>query len=331
MKGLTRDAVIGAARGQIANVLDQLAVSYTRSGRQLRTGLCPTCGQRSGRDTVAIDAETGMWKCHAHDCHGSVIDLVAGYTTIDAKRDFPQALKATASLLGVSGDALPPPRPQSAPQPPPSREPARAKALDCWNRCAVRCEAGEAYLAHRLGAAAAQTLMRDAVVRFALPRMFAGDARGPVLPLRDWDGMPVSAVVRRIDNAEPKAPGLKDCPTDGTLHGAITEVDRGSDVYIVEGFFDTLAAYMTWPRAVVLGAHGAGNLRKIVERVAPLAVARGATLWMVPHYDKAGIASVVEARKIAASAGLALDVGARMVDLGEHKDLADAYRAGVAP
>ena len=47
---------------------------YAPAPAELRTRICPTCGERS-RPTVFVSMETGAWFCHPHSCHGDIFDL----------------------------------------------------------------------------------------------------------------------------------------------------------------------------------------------------------------------------------------------------------------
>lgn len=81
-------------------VLDHFAVEYRRSGAELRFSICPGCGPRSRADTVSASRETGRWKCHAHDCAGDLLAMVAGFAGVDIRRDFERVLAVAADIAG---------------------------------------------------------------------------------------------------------------------------------------------------------------------------------------------------------------------------------------
>jgi len=83
-------------------VLDYFGIGHRRSGGELRFQLCPECGWRSRWDAVSVSIASGRWKCHAHDCAGDLLAMVAGYAGIDAAREFPRVVEVAAEIAGVS-------------------------------------------------------------------------------------------------------------------------------------------------------------------------------------------------------------------------------------
>lgn len=86
-------------------VLEHFGVDHRRSGAEWRFAICPACGQRSRADSVSCNRATGRWRCHAHDCAGDLLAMVAGFAGIDIRRDFESVLAAAAAIAGVSGVA----------------------------------------------------------------------------------------------------------------------------------------------------------------------------------------------------------------------------------
>lgn len=130
------------------------------------------------------------------------------------------------------------------------------------------------------------------------------------MPLFTSTGQIRNVVRRRLPElGEPKVIGLKGCPTAGTLLGAVTAIAAERPAVVVEGVADALTAAIAWPKAAVLGAHGACNLQRVVEVAARFAVRRGARLVLVPHNDRAGHHAAVEAGELAIEAGLSVRAG----------------------
>lgn len=316
-------------------VLARFGVEGRQRGDELRTRLCPACGPRS-RDAVAINLVTGRWVDHAHGCSGDLLALVAAGAGLDIARDFVSVLTIAADIAGVVGadvsdeertrrrDAAANAAAERAKTDRTHRrerrDAAHAAATSAWERLDTRSDAGEAYLKAR-GLASA---VRFGDVLFAP----GGDV---AVALYAGDGRIVNVVVRRLPGREPKVRGLADCPTAGTLVGALPELESGRDVVVVEGVFDALTARLAWPSAVVLGAHGAGNLPKVAAAAATPVRARGGRLLLVPHADDAGERFAVTAGRAALAGGMRLHHDLIVVDLGGEKDLNDAWRAGWRP
>ncbi len=167
----------------------------------------------------------------------------------------------------------------------PAPKPALAKATALWSTLPASSKVGEAYLESR-GVAAVR---ERGVVRFA----GAGDV---AIALRTADGEVINVVRRRVDGGEPKVRGLSECPTAGTFVDCVADIVHGRDVVLVEGLFDALTARLAWPNAVVLGAHGAGNIGRIAESAVRRIELAGARLLLVPHADEAGDRSNARSR-----------------------------------
>ena len=111
----------------------------------------------------------------------------------------------------------------------------------------------------------------------------------------------------------------------GSLEG------RAREVVLTEGVMDSITARLAWPYAIVLGAHGAGNMPKVARVAAPLVAKLGTRMLVVPHQDKSGIESARAACVSALDAGLSIRKGTlRIVKTGE-KDLNDAWTRGWRP
>jgi phage/plasmid primase-like uncharacterized protein len=154
----------------------------------------------------------------------------------------------------------------------------------------------------------------------------------PAVAIRDLDSGEVCGVqFRRIDDGRPKVITARGSRCVGAaLHGRPAELDReGVDVaVVVEGFADTLAAALAFPGCAVFGAAGAGRLANTARYVAPRVREIGGWMLIVPHDDDAGVQAGIAAVHAAGLSGLHLDRDLHLVDIGEHNDLADAWRAG---
>jgi hypothetical protein len=338
---LDKEAVLAALR--IEDVISFFALKGRRVGDEFRTGVCPACGPRNRGDSVAINMLSGRWSDHAHGCSGDIWTLIAGYSGLDVKRDFDRVVEIGGTIAGVTPDADPEAIARAAARrreleakleekKRADRERAIKHAAAVWLQLSSRSFRGENYLRDQRGLDAEHLAELD-VVRF-------GQSGDPFVALRSSKGEILNCVRRVIDPRPdgPKVVGLPGCPTAGTLVGALPELRQGARVVITEGVIDTLTAYIAWPDAIVLGAHGVSRYAMIVGVVAPLVVARSGELLLVGHDDQVGRDALDESMKLAIEAGL-VTIGAggeprcsvRVVAIGGAKDLNDAYRAGWRP
>jgi hypothetical protein len=119
--------------------------------------------------------------------------------------------------------------------------------------------------------------------------------------------------------------------TRGTLCGRIVDLVRSMDVIVTEGIIDTLTAIELWPHALALGAAGAGQLRSVVEAVAPRVRRQRGRLLIVPDRDDIGQARAAEAIRVARAAGLAPLHHLDVIDVAPYHDPNDAHCAGWTP
>ena len=301
---------------------------------------------------MLIDRESGRWIHHggvAPDggpCRGDIFALVATLAGIDARRDFPRVIDLAAEIAGVSPSADPgelarrraeyrartEARERQAAE---ERAAAEERVPGLWAALARRHAVGERYLADR-GLDPAELRERGDVVRYRADG-------APCVLLHDFEGRPINIIARQIDR-DPKVLSLsiehtlgrRDVvgthSTIGTLAGRVGDLDTtggGPDVAVlVEGVADTIAAVLAFPGCVVLGANGAGRMVDVARGIAPrVASARGWLLVGV-HGDEVGIAGATAALHAAVDAGLEIERSVDTIDIGEHKDLADAWRAG---
>jgi hypothetical protein len=157
-------------------------------------------------------------------------------------------------------------------------------------------------------------------------------AGSPALALFGRDANIRNVVARRVPElGEPKTPGLYQCPSAGTLINAICQIERERDVVLTEGLMDSVTARVAWPYAIILGAHGAGNLPKVARLAAP-AIAKARTrMRVVPHRDRRGYETAADACRYAVDAGLSVRRGTLTIVKHGEKDLNDAWRAGWRP
>lgn len=325
----------------VARLFDFYGWVAKRSGNDFESKACPHRNDHNRRALV-ITPSNGLWKCHVCDDGGDLFDFIALVEGLAIDVDFPKVLARAAEIAGVVASNLNDDerarqreewkRQRIADE---ARErqdrvqrdtDAVPRATTYWNELSRQDDRGAAYLTDR-GVEAA--LRFDGVVRFD-PRH-----RGsPALALHGSDGTIRNVVERRLPElGEPKTPGLPKCPTAGTLVNSIREIalNPHRDVVITEGVFDTITAAIAWPGALVLGAHGAANLPKIARLAAPAAREAKTRLFIVPHEDKRGYFSALEAAQIAMAAGLSRKQGTLCVVSVGAKDLNDAWRRGWRP
>lgn len=314
-------------------VLDHYGWSYRRSGDELESTACPGRADHARR-ALLVNARTGRWRCFPCGTSGDLIDFIAGVERLAIDHEFQAVLGRAAAIAGVGPSSLTEEERRAA------RAAARARreaddvretqaraaraaaavplATAYWSGLAPAHPRGLAYLAER-GLSGAAPL-----VRF--------DGGSPAVPLYTRDGQIRNVVRRRLPElGEPKTPGLRDCPTAGTLLGVVGAITAGRPAIVIEGVADALTAALAWPGAEVLGAHGAGNLPAVVRVAAARCSAVGAPLWIVPHDDKAGREACAEAGRAALEAGVSARGGGLRVVHHGAKDLNEAWRSGWRP
>jgi hypothetical protein len=349
---LQAEDVRAALAGLTPDILDRFGVSY-RNGRNLTLRECPRCKRRQRRAAVKINRETGRWLHHSGPggcavCKGDALDLLGALAGIDPRGPrFPDLLELGASIAGITTDTDPAERARIRAEHQAHREArdrraaeqrAAAEALvpGLWSALRRRHPRGERYLDER-GLDPAALRARGDVVRF-----YPDGA--PAVLLHDLEaGRPINIARRQIDR-EPKiltldiarVLGLDEHEVDGTfstagsLVGRVTDVDRdGADVAVlVEGVTDSIAAVLAFPGCVVVGANGWRQMPRVAAAVAPrLVEARGWLLVAVDDDDQ-GVEGAAAAMRAAVEAGLVLRKSVRAIELGAHKDLADAVSTG---
>jgi hypothetical protein len=194
-------------------------------------------------------------------------------------------------------------------------------------------------------------IVSDAIVKFA-PVVRATDAGRMVnrlavcVPVRDFhNGAKVNVVARALEPGNgPKVYGLPKLPKQGAFGAWLpnwgrlgTGPDQIRNVILVEGLMDYLTARLAWPRALVLGADGAGELHKIATAIAPTIAKSGARLTIVPHRDGA-TPNLTSAGQRGAEAAIktAIDGGLRVnrtlyIQRLPTNDLNDAWCSGWRP
>lgn len=323
------DAIRSGLRAM--HVIATYSLPVKRGGHdEVEAAWCPRRADHSRRAFV-LNTTTGLWRCIPCDYSGDLIALVMELE----RKTFVEALPIAARLAGVTEGVLPSAdalreRKRIAEQHAATavqtearrRTAAIASATKRWESLQRWNTRGAAYLAGR-GLELFAHSRSGWVVRYD----WNAD---PSLKLHTSDGQIVNVVTRRMGNDEPKVRGMKDCPTAGTLCHAIAHIDAGNpNVVVVEGFADSLTAVAAFPDDHrVLGAHGANNLERITKAAAARVRACGGRLLLVPHNDGAGEKATTAAIEAAQAVGLRWRENLFLVDLGGHKDLNDAYRAG---
>lgn len=341
------DEVRLALRAQVHSVCAALGIEG-RGRREIESQSCPRA-QHNRRRSCVIDVRRGVWNCLACCQGGDMIDMVAAARGLDIRRQFGEVLAAAAALTGVrpvSADPFDAERRRAevaARAAAERRRIAREEAEDAarqaeaialaaatWPTLPLESERGEAYLRSR----------------GLDPEPLRGHVRYPgdgiAVALHDRAGAVRNIVTRRYpelvtDEDDRKAIGRLACPSAGTLLGTVADLGEGFDVAVItEGVFDTIAAALTWPTCVALGAHGAGQMASVatvaarrLRELREAGVIRGpGALYIVPHFDDAGVREGIAAVQAARAEGLELDRDLHLVDLDHHNDLADALAAG---
>jgi hypothetical protein len=336
---------------RVTDVLDRFSVEY-RDRPEIRLAVCPACRQQQRRASVVVDRESGRWIHHSGataegaPCKGDILALVAALAGLDVRRDFPRVLELAAEIAGVTPDSDPAELARiraehrartAARERRAADERARGEEMvpGIWATLEGRHLRGERYLIERELDPAALRRCGD-VVRFY------PDGSPAVLLHNLETGTPVNIVQRQLDNSEYKILSLDlgdvlgtddvvgGFSTLGTLVGRSRDIDPdGVDVAVlVEGVADSLAALLAFPTCAVVGANGAYRMPHVAAAIAPRLVAARGWLLVAVHDDKPGIAGAGEALRTAAAAGLELGASVYAVELGAHKDLADAWLAG---
>lgn len=311
-----------------AEVLDYFGIAYARRGSELRTSMCPACGQRS-RDSVCVEAASGLFHCKVCGARGDVFTLIGRYA---GETSFAAARTIAMQIAGLSDTRDPEMERRLAERRRQADERRRRERADLdalrsrlaqsWERYALNNEIGARYLDSR---GIPSTDLRH-VVRYS-------EHGYPALPLRDLATGAIVGIQHRHTEpgADPKIHTVTGSQVAGSaLSGRLSDLaPEGADVAVlVEGLADTLVAHLAFPGCAVFGAPGADQLETIARAVAPQVVeARGCVL-LVPDNDDGGIRGAAKAVRAAERSGLELDRDLLLVDLGEHHDLADAWRAG---
>lgn len=321
-------------------VLEHYGWKFKKSGDELESTACPARGDHSRR-ALLVNATTGRWQCFPCSTSGDLFDFIAALEAKNVATEFRAVVEKAAEIAGVGPSHLSADeRRQRATEYARRRsqeeaDEARLKAArdaaavpiatNHWNALATKSSAGFDYLCERR--------IGDAILVSDLVRYDLEHGGSPSVRLFTLDGGETCNVVSRRLPAlgEPKTPGLFACPTVGSLAGRVADIDKGKDVVVTEGVIDSVTACLVWPKAIVLGAHGSGNLAKVVAAAATTASRTGSRVAIVPHQDKAGYDAALAACLAAHSAGLEMRLGTLvLVDHG-HKDLNEAWQDGWRP
>lgn len=320
-------------------VLDFYGWTAKRSGDELESKACPQRSDHSRRAFV-INANSGRWQCFPCATSGDLFDFIAAAERISTTSDFGAVLAKAAEIAGVGPSTLTVEEQrarraewQRRRQEAEAREREERRARDeaavptataHWASLLPGHPRGREYLAERGVDAICTTPDFGDVIRFD-----PHHAGSPATPLYARDGAIRNVVARRVPElGEPKTPGLRDCPTAGTLVNAVCQIETSRDVVLTEGVMDSLTARLAWDAAIVLGAHGAGNLPKIARLAAPAVAAARTRMLVVPHRDRRGYETARAACAIAVEAGLSLRRGTLAIVSHGAKDLNDAWRGG---
>lgn len=334
MSGLDADEV--RASLQASSVLQHYGWKFRKSGSELESTSCPNRGDHSRR-ALLVNARTGRWQCFPCGTSGDLFSFIAAVERMSLPSEFRKVLDKAAEIAGIGpSDLTDDERRQRAADWARKREQDEAderraieerdaRAVDSatrfWGGLSAKNVRGFDYLCERR---VGDVILLEGVVRFD-----DSNAGSPCVRLFSSKGEVRNVVSRRLPElGEPKTPGLFACPSAGTLIDSITDIRSGQDVVLTEGVMDSITAKLVWREAVVLGAHGAGNLSKVATVAAPVVVKARARMLLVPHHDKAGCLRAIEAGKAAQLGGLSIAKGTLAVVKHGQKDLNDAWRGG---
>lgn len=331
-----KDEIRFAARANPRLLFDACGRKSKRSAGQLESNYCPVCGDHSRRALLFHPIKL-LWNCKVCGAGGDLFDFIGA---ADSLPSFPQRVARAAEIFSVPPDTAPSEERERAKLQRAQRaaeleqrwreEEARRAAtehprsLRYWDRLLANHDDGQRYLDRRGLADAAK------LVRFDNVETITADFRGaPAIPLFASDGR-IKNVIRRPLAQGEKPIGISGCSTAGTMVDALPSIlDKSRDVVIAEGFADSLTAKLAYGhlQAIVLGAHGAGNLEKIVRMAAPRVWAAQGRLRIVPHRDRAGFDEGMRAAQTAAK-WLSTRRGTLEIVDTRAKDLNEAWCAG---
>jgi hypothetical protein len=304
-----------------------------------RLRMCPYCGASAARSrqpaawgaAIYRRRTDSRWSCthHGHrGCSGSLLDVIAAVEKIDRRTEFRKLLERAADLVGsVNSDELQQRR-IAADNERARIDRERAAAMvaipKVWESLHRNTVIGAEYLRDVRGFDADE-LRAQGVVRYTITGYVA-------VPMRSLDTGAIVGIQYRAPSAESKdfrTENHSDA-SSSALVGRLAELDRdGVDVaVIVEGLADTLAARLAFPGCAVFGAAGAGHYATIADAVARRVREVGGWLLLVVDNDETGKDNACRALAAAEAVGLKFDRDLHLVDLGEHHDLADAWKAG---
>lgn len=318
-------------------VLDFYGWSVKKSGDELESKACPQRSDHSRRAFV-MNSNTGRWQCFPCGTAGDLFDFIAAAERLSTADDFPRVLAKAAEIAGVGPSTLTADEKrarraewQQRRREAEDREREERRARDAaavptatahWASLLTGHPRGYAYLVER-GVDEIVEIWSDTI------RFDPHHAGSPALALYSRDGEIRNVVARRVPElGEPKTPGLPACPTAGTLINAVCQIEPTRDVVLTEGLMDSLTARLAWQSAIILGAHGAGNLPKIAKLAAPVIAAAKTRMLVVPHRDRRGYETALQACSLAVEAGLDPRRGSLVVVHHGAKDLNEAWRSG---
>ncbi len=313
-------------------VTARYAIPIQSRGKWWRARECPTCQSSTG---FAIKASDGRFRCHSCETRGcDWLALVALCEGLNIKADFRRVLAVAADIAGVAPVDVANENEWRARQEQRERErterervqaeadakrqeTAIAQAPAVWDASARIHPAGYEYLRNRgLGSLCG----KQDVVRFNLE----GKLRCPLYSLAT--GKLVNVVTR---HSSKRVPGLKGISTGETTFGSWSDFNTTAGaVFLVEGLTDYLSGRVLFApeNNLVLGAHGASSLPKIVAAIARAIREAGRTLCLVVDADAPGHKAARDAIAAAVEAGLDDELGFFNLGLGAGADLNDALQ-----
>jgi len=290
-------------------VLDHAGADHRRSGRNLRTQLCPN--RQHSEDVLSVQATDGRWRCFVCGSKGhDLLSLLAAYEHLNGKTDFPRVLELGAKLAGVS--------PNDTPEEREARKRAAARRRAEAARQEAREKAELARVVARLHTLPTETddekrlrYIRSrqwerayalSLIRFPLLD-FPTNTWGPILAHRYEVGALLFDAAGEISGAQFRRVGNKAFCTIGSgSFGSRCRTATAKRVILVEGLSDYLVAASALDRwdSPVIGVPGADLAPRLMDECT---FRPGAEVEIALDDDETGNAAAEAVARIVAKNG----------------------------
>jgi hypothetical protein len=298
-----------------------------------------------------VNLTSGLWDCKVCGSAGDLLDLVASYSGLSARANFPEALAVAAQITGIQPSSganayamistYTRERDASAAKARAAEADKRKHveemrlAAECWEGLSSTSIIGEAILRERgIADLIGRTELRFSHIGSLCIRLFGFEGDLVNVIARRPNEIPRTGLAEPWPHGawpgSPKARGLARCGTRGTLIGKLSDIRTHSTVVICEGVVDSLTALVAWPGAIVLGAQSVSQVPTIARIAARIVSAARGRLIVVPDADEAGAQSRAKTLDSIRDCGLPSE-SFQLVDVSPWKDLNEAWSAGWRP